>query len=135
MTHTTYITAAAFGNFVLYASISLALLALFTWLYKMWTPYDEFRQIKAGKKAPALSMGGAMLGFTAPILSLSLHSVNLLDFFIWSVVAGVMQLALFKLLYWLMPMSTDEDNQAIGILYASAAICVGLINAFSLIPS
>lgn len=135
MTNTTYITASALGNYVLYAGLSLLLLGIFTRLYKMWTPYNEFSQIKNGKKAPALSLGGAMLGFTVPILSLSLHSVNLLDFFIWSVVAGATQLALFKLLYWLMPMNVDEDNQAIGILYAFAAICVGLVNAFSLIPS
>jgi uncharacterized membrane protein YjfL (UPF0719 family) len=32
-------------------------------------------------------------------------------------------------------MQIEEDNQAIGIFYSFAAVCVGLINAFSLIPS
>lgn len=129
-----YITVASFGNFVLYAGASLVLLALFTWLYKKWTPYDELVQMRAGKKAPAFAIGGAMLGFTFPLLSLSYHGTNFLDFAVWSLVAGVVQLVLFKVLYWLIPMQIDEDNQAIGIFYACAAICVGLINAFSLIP-
>lgn len=130
-----YITLPAVGNFLLYAAASLALLWLFTWLYKLWTPYDEFVQMRAGKKAPAFAMGGAMLGFTFPLLSLSYHGINVMDFAIWSLVAGAVQLALFKVLYWVIPMQIEEDNQAVGIFYAFAAICVGLINAFSLIPS
>lgn len=130
-----YITLPAVGNFLLYAAASMALLALFTWLYKRWTPYDEFVQMRAGKKAPAFAIGGAMLGFTFPLLAVSHYGVNFVDFLIWALVAGVAQLALFKLLYWVIPMQVEEDNQAIGIFYAFAAICVGLINAFSLIPS
>lgn len=130
-----YITFPAVGNFLLYAATSLALLSLFTWLYKLWTPYDEFVQMRAGKKAPAFAIGGAMLGFTFPLLSLSYHGINVMDFAIWSLVAGAVQLALFKVLYWVIPMQIEEDNQAVGIFYAFAAICVGLINAFSLIPS
>lgn len=130
-----YITLSDLANFLLYAGSGIALLALFTRLYKAWTPYDEFVQMRAGKKAPAFALGGAMLGFTFPIVSLSYNGVNWFDYMIWSVVAGIVQLVLFKILYWVIPMSIDEDNQAIGIFYAFAAICVGLINAFSLIPS
>lgn len=130
-----YITLASFGSFMLYAGSSFFLLGLFTWLYKLYTPYDEFAQMKAGKKAPAFSLGGAMLGFTLPIVSLSYVGVNWTDFMIWAVVSGLVQLALFKLLYRIIPMDIDEDNQAIAIFYAFAAICAGLINAFSLIPS
>ena len=130
-----YITFPAVGNFLLYAAASLALLWLFTWLYKLWTPYDEFVQMRAGKKAPAFAMGGAMLGFTFPLLILSHYGVNFADFLVWAVASGLVQLGLFKLLYWIIPMQIEEDNQAVGIFYAFAAICVGLINAFSLIPS
>ena len=130
-----YITLAAFANFLLYAGSGIALLALFTKVYQKWTPYDEFVQMKAGKKAPAFAMGGAMLGFTFPILSLSYHGVNWLDFVLWALAAGVVQLILFRVLYKIIPINIDEDNQAVGIFYAFAAICVGLINSFSLIPS
>ncbi len=129
-----YITLASFGNFALYAGSSLFLLALFTWLYTLYTPYNEFEQMRRGKKAPAFALGGAMLGFTFPLLSLSYHGINYLDFLVWSIVAGVVQAFLFKFLYWLLPMQVDEDNQAIGVFYALAAACVGLIISFSLIP-
>lgn len=76
-----------------------------------------------------------MLGFTFPIMSMSLYGVNLADFLIWSAVGGLVQGALFKTLYRIIPMDLDTDNQAIGIFYAFVAICVGLINAVSLIPS
>jgi putative membrane protein len=113
-----YITLPAVGNFLLYAAASLALLWLFTWLYKLWTPYDEFVQMRAGKKAPAFAMGGAMLGFTFPLLSLSYHGINVMDFAMWSLVAGAVQLALFKVLYWVIPMQIEEDNQAVGYILA-----------------
>ncbi len=130
-----YISVLAVGNFLLYAGASILLLALFAWLYKLYTPYDEFEQMKKGKKAPAFALGGAMLGFTFPLLSMSYHGTNFFDFLIWSVVAGSVQLVLFKVLYRIIPMQVDEDNQAVGIFYAFTAVCVGLINAFSLIPS
>lgn len=130
-----YITIPAVGNFLLYTAASIALLALFTWLYKLWTPYSEFMQMRSGKKAPAFAIGGAMLGFTFPLLSLSYHGINIVDFGLWSLVVGGVQIILFKILYWVIPMQIEEDNQAIGIFYAFAAICVGLINAFSLIPN
>lgn len=130
-----YITFEAFGNFCLYAFSSLALLAVFGKLYLWTTPYNEFEQIKRGSVAPAIAFSGALIGFTLPILSVSYHGVNIIDFLIWSGVAGVVQLILFKVLYWIIPMQCEEDNKAIAVIYAALAFCAGLINAFSLIPA
>jgi putative membrane protein len=130
-----YITIHAFSNFLMYTTVSLALLFIFTWLYLRLTPYDEFAQMRAGKKAPAFALGGATLGFTAPLLSLSYHGANIIDVAVWALAAGAVQLILFKILYWIIPMQVEEDNQAVGVFYAFTAVCVGLINAFSLIPS
>lgn len=130
-----YITLWAFGNFCLYALSSILLLGIFGKVYMWLTPYHEFEQIKKGSAAPAIALSGACLGFTMPLLSVSYHGVNFVDFLIWSAVAGVFQLALFKILYWIIPMQIEEDNKAIAILYASLAACVGLINGFSLIPT
>ncbi len=130
-----YITLDAFLNFCLYAFSSLALLGVFGRIYLWLTPYDEFEQIRRGSVAPAIALSGALIGFTLPILSVSYNGVNIIDFLIWSSVAGVVQMILFKILYWIIPMQCEEDNKAIAVLYASLAICVGLICAFSLIPS
>lgn len=130
-----YITLDAFLNFLLYAFSSLGLLGIFGLLYQLTTPYHEMSQIRAGKTAPAIAMGGALLGFTFPVLSVSYHGTNYIDFVIWAGVAGAIQIVTFKVLYWVIPMQIEEDNCAIAILYAFLAVCVGLINAFSLIPA
>ena len=130
-----YITLQALGNFLLYTFSSLVLLGIFGKIYQWLTPYHEHEQIKAGKLAPAIALGGALIGFTLPLLSVSYHGVNYVDFLIWAGIVGVLQIILFKALYWLIPMQIEEDNKAIAVIYAVLAFCVGLISAFSLIPS
>ena len=130
-----YITLEALGNFLLYTFSSLVLLGIFGKIYQWLTPYHEHESIKAGKLAPAIALGGALIGFTLPLLSVSYHGINYIDFLIWAVVAGLLQIILFKALYWLIPMQIEEDNKAIAVIYAVLAFCVGLISAFSLIPS
>ncbi len=130
-----YITLQALGNFLLYTFSSLVLLGVFGKIYQWLTPYHEYEQIKAGKLAPAISLGGALIGFTLPMLSVSYHGVNYIDFLIWAGIVGVLQIILFKAMYWLIPMQIEEDNKAIASIYAVLAFCVGLISAFSLIPS
>lgn len=130
-----YITLAALGNFLLYTFSSLVLLAIFGKIYQWLTPYHEHEQIKAGKLAPAISLGGALIGFTLPLLSVSYHGVNYVDFLLWAGIVGVLQIILFKGLYYVIPMQIEEDNKAIALIYAVLAFCVGLISAFSLIPS
>ncbi len=130
-----YITLNALGNFLLYTFSSLVLLGIFGKIYQWLTPYHEHDQIKAGKLAPAIALGGALIGFTLPLLSVSYHGVNYVDFLIWAGIVGVLQIILFKALYWLLPMQIEEDNRAIALIYAVLAFCVGLISAFSLIPS
>ncbi|HEY8560916.1 MAG TPA: DUF350 domain-containing protein [Pyrinomonadaceae bacterium] len=130
-----YITLEALGNFLLYTFASLVLLAVFGKIYQWLTPYHEHESIKEGKLAPAIALGGALIGFTLPMLSVSYHGVNFVDFLIWAGIAGALQIIVFKALYWLIPMQIEEDNKAIAVIYAVLAFCVGLINAFSLIPS
>ena len=130
-----YITLQALGNFLLYTFSSLVLLGIFGKIYQWLTPYHEHEQIKAGKLAPAIALGGALIGFTLPLLSVSYHGVNYVDFLIWAGIVGVLQIILFKALYWLIPMQIEEDNKAIALIYSVLAFCVGLISAFSLIPS
>jgi putative membrane protein len=120
--------------FAAYFLTGVAMLALFTRIYIWFTPYDELVHIRQKRIAPALSLAGAMLGFTIPIVTVSYHGINYLDFIVWGVVAGAVQLICFKLLYVLMPWHPEDDNSAAATFFAGAAICVGLINAFSLIP-
>ena len=53
--------------------------------------------IKARNAAAAVSLSGAVLGFTLPLAHAIAQSVSLLDMAVWSAIALVVQLALFLL--------------------------------------
>jgi putative membrane protein len=124
----------AFGLFALYVAMGLAVLLIFTRAYIWITPYNEVEDIRRGNMAPAVALVGAMLGFTAPLLVASLYGAGWLDYLQWALIACLVQLACFKLLYWLLPKQIEVGNSAAALVYAGAAVCVGLINAFSIIP-
>lgn len=120
--------------FVLYLSLGLVMLGLFVRLYEWTTPYHEPTEIAAGKIAPAIALSGAMLGFTFPLLVASYSRSSVLGFIAWGALACFVQLLLFRVLYWLMPRSIESNNVASATCFATASICVGLINAASFLP-
>lgn len=121
-------------QFLIYLISGAAMLALFSRCYVFITPYEEKEQIKEGKIAPAIALVGAMFGFVMPIASMSFHGINFWDYLLWSFLAGIVQLVCFKILYWILPNQIEANNIGAAICYAGAAVCVGVINAFSLIP-
>ncbi len=120
--------------FALYLALSLVMLAIFTRLYIWTTPYHEPTEIAEGNLAAAIALAGAMLGFTFPLLVASYTHVSLMGFVSWAALACFVQLLLFRVLYWLMPRSIESKNVASATCYATASVCVGLINAASFIP-
>lgn len=120
--------------FATYLVASLAMLATFTVLYVWITPYDEAKQISEGNMAPAIALSGAMLGFTFPLLVASHVQSGFMDFLAWSLIACVVQLAVFWMLYWLLPRVIETNNNAGALCFAFASVCAGLINAASFIP-
>jgi putative membrane protein len=127
-------TLTGFLQFVLYLSFGVALLSLFTRLYLIVTPYHEETEIAEGKMAPAIALCGAMLGFTFPLLVASYSHQDFIGFLLWSVIACIVQLAAFWVLYTLLPRYIEANNTAGASCFAAASICVGLINAASFIP-
>jgi putative membrane protein len=120
--------------FVLYLGMSLIMLAIFIRLYIWTTPYHEPTEIANGKLAPAIALSGAMLGFTFPLLIASYSHASVFGFIAWATLACFVQLLLFQFLYWLMPKSIESNNIASATCYATASVCVGLLNAASFLP-
>lgn len=120
--------------FFLYLGLGLAMLAGFTKLYVWFTPYSEPEGIAKGDLAPAIALAGAILGFTFPLIVASYVRSGVLGFLAWGILACMVQLLLFKLLYWLMPRMIENNNVAVATCFAAASVCVGLINAASFIP-
>ena len=124
----------ALGLFALYLVMGAAMLGAFTRAYVWITPYHEASDIRSGKFAPAIALVGAMLGFTAPLLSASFYGASIGDYLLWGIIAGLVQLICFKVLYWLLSGQIGHGNGAAALVYAGAAVSIGLINAFSIIP-
>jgi putative membrane protein len=124
----------AFLLFLAYLLTSLLMLALFARLYLWITPYNDLKDIHDGKVAPAISLSGALIGFTCPLLMASYLQSNFWSFLVWSAIACGIQLAVFFAMYRYLPRVIEGNNTAGAICYAVVAVCAGLINAASFIP-
>lgn len=136
----------SFLNFLLYFTTSIVLLFVFIQAYVLITPHQNFLLIKSGNIPISIVLAGAMIGFVMPLVVLSLVGVGWLDFVIWSVIAGLVQLGLFWFLYKIFPIDFEKYGQenvsmhvdraiiAQSIVHAISSFCVGIINAFSHIP-
>ncbi|AVK72173.1 DUF350 domain-containing protein [Cupriavidus necator] len=62
--------------YLIYIVTSFAMLGLFMLVYTQVTPHREFQLIREGNVAAALSLGGAVLGFSLTLSSSIQHSTS-----------------------------------------------------------
>ncbi|WP_397378120.1 DUF350 domain-containing protein [Pseudomonas sp.] len=132
------LNATAVLGFLLYIVLAVVLLALFQFIYTRVTPHREFDLIRAGNTAAAVALGGAVIGFALPVASVISHSVSLLDFAVWAIIAAVVQLLAFlavSLVLKGLPARIQNGEMAAGIYVAAVAISVGLLNAACMTPT
>ncbi len=119
-------------GFLLHFLASVVLVALFSALYVRITPYAEFRLIREGKVAPAVSFSGALLGFVIPLASAITQSVSFLDMLVWSVVALVVQMLVFlglRICFSGLCKEIAADDLAPAILLGVLSLAAGILNA------
>lgn len=117
--------------FLTYFGSGCALLALFVALYVQCTPHREFALIAQGNVGAAVALGGAILGFTLPLVSAIYYTMSLVEMAKWAAITGLVQLLVFTLLRR-QASKIAEGNVAQGVLVAAAAVAVGLLNAVSI---
>lgn len=118
-----------------YFAASSVLLVLFCAVYLRVTPYPELRLVREGKTAPAISFGGAVLGFVLPLASAIAHSVSFIDMVLWALVALAVQVLVFLLLRAsLSGLVRDiaENRTGPAIVVAVFSIAAGVLNAASM---
>lgn len=123
---------AGLGSFMGYFTAAILLLFFFCLVYGKVTPYPEFRLIKEGKVAPAVSFLGAILGFITPLASAISHSVSFVDMLIWALIALIVQIAVFlliRLLFKDLCRKISEDSLSAAILLGGVSFAVGTLNA------
>jgi len=120
------------GSFALYFAAALIAVGLFLLAYTAVTTHHEVDLIKKGNTAAAISLGGALIGFTLPLASVIEHSVSLADMALWSAIALVVQLVVLKIVDLALrevSRHIEEGNVAAGITLAAASIALGIVNA------
>ena len=119
-------------NYLIHLLLAAVLLIAFFIIYTRVTPYNEVLLIRQGNQAAALSLGGALLGFSATIASSLMHTANYQQFFAWAFGAMVVQLLAYLVTTRLLRMSKDQiesNNTAFGGLLGAIALAIGAINA------
>ncbi len=122
-------------NYALHLIAAGLLLFVFFLIYTWATPFDEMKLVRQGNVAAALTLGGAMIGFSMTVASGLLHTDALTSFVGWSAAAAVIQLFTYVLVTRLLHMSKEHiesNNIAFGVLLASISISVGAVSAGAL---
>jgi putative membrane protein len=118
--------------FVLYFAASLAIVGVFLAAYMSTTRYSEWRLIRDGNVAAAITLVGAILGFVLPLAMSITSSVNIADMIIWGVIAMVVQLVAYLAVRRALPKFDDAINAgrvAPATLLAGLAVGIGILNA------
>lgn len=121
-----------FDEFLIYAGLSVAFIYIYMILYLWITPYNELKLIKEGNTAAALSLSGAVLGFTFPLVAAIKNSVHPWDMMLWGVIAAAVQLLVYVAVRFtlLNVVRRIPDGQvATGTVLAAISISAGMLNA------
>ena len=121
-----------FPAFALHLATALAVLAAFLLIYGMITPYREMELIRGGNIAAAISLSGAMIGFTIPLAKAVAQSGSLLDMLMWAGIALVVQLLAYVVVRMLIPGITKDipDGKiAQGTFLGMLSLTTGVLNS------
>ena len=122
----------AFYNYVLHLFSGLLMVGGFAAIYMWVTPFHELALIRQGVVAPALSLGGAVIGFSLTVASSILHNDHYLLFLLWCVSGLSVQVLAYALLaraFPRLPVQLASNNVAAGAAAGVVSLVVGIVNA------
>lgn len=119
-----------------YLIVAILMVCIFAFAYEKITPPREIQLIKNGNLACALSYGGAIIGFCAALVSAMTHSIGLLNFVLWGILAAAVQIGLFFAVIRVIReavLELENNNVAVGTFLCCLSIGIGLLNAACLV--
>ena len=124
-------------SFIAYLLSSMAMLAVALYIYKLVTPYNEIKLIRAGNTAAAVSYAGTAIGMVIAMASVIIHSTGWMDKVVWCAISLVVQLAVWALLNFVFgnlqrKISTDEC-MANAVMLGSGSMAMGILQAACLV--
>lgn len=121
-----------FDDFLLYFGLSIAFVAIFSVVYVWVTPYSEIQLIREGNAAAAASLSGTLVGYTLPLASAVIHSVNPWDMMLWAAIALAVQILVFvavRLMVRDIARLINEGKVATGVFLGALSLAAGILNA------
>lgn len=110
-----------------------AFTAAFKGVYQLITPYNEGALIKQGNLAATIALWGAVIGYILPLASALSHTVSLVQFVAWALLAGVIQIIAFLIVRHLaihdVKARIEAGDLSAAVYLAGISISVGLLNA------
>ena len=122
--------------FLVYFCTAIVAVVAYLFVYTRVTPHDEFQLIRDNDPAAAIALGLSLVGFVLPVVSAIAHSSNIVDCLIWSVIALIVQIAVFFIVK--IPVPNLSAKIAAGELGAAiwlglSSLAAGALNAASMI--
>lgn len=122
----------AIANYIVHLSLASVLLLVFFVAYTKVTPFNEVLLIRQGNNAAALSLGGALIGFSLTLASCIMHTTDYREFLAWAAGALVVQVLAYAITAKILRMSKghiESGNTAFGGLLGAISLSLGAINA------
>jgi len=122
----------AFLNYLLHLISGLLMVGVFATVYMWVTPFHELTLIRQGMVAPALSLGGAVIGFSLTVASSILHNDSYPTFLLWCASGLSVQVLAYALLARAFPRLPEQlsvNNVAAGAAAGLVSLVFGIINA------
>lgn len=128
----------ALPHFLLYFGTAIALAVAYLAVYVRVTPHAEFGLIRMGNSAAAAQLSGSFLGFAIAMAAVITHSVSIPDMIVWSIVALVVQLAVFFVLTRVVFRGAErgivENQVSSGVLIGAFSLAAGILQAACMVP-
>jgi putative membrane protein len=122
--------------FLVYFCTGVVAVVLYLLVYMRITPHDEFKLIRENVPSAAIALGLSLLGFVLPVVSAIVHSANVVDCLIWSVIALIVQVAVYFAVRIPVPNLSDRiaaGEVAPAIWLGLASLAAGALNAASMV--
>jgi putative membrane protein len=122
--------------FLVYFCTATVAVVIYLFVYTRITPHDEFKLIRDNDPAAAVALGLSLLGFTLPVVSAIAHSSNIVDCLVWSLVALIVQIAVYYVIKIPVPNLSAKiaaGEMAPAIWLGLSSLAAGALNAASMI--
>ena len=117
--------------FLSYFVVSLLLLLAFVAIYVRFTPYRDFELIAHDNSAVSVTLAGAVLGFTFPLVAAIYYTQSLGEMLVWAGITCALQLAVFVVLRR-QARRIEEGHMSSAIMVATFSVAIGLLSAASI---